>query len=65
MTGELRLIVGDHDSVLLPGQAAEFDTRTAHWFGSTGRGPVEILSLLGLQGQRVHVTDPSADDVTP
>ncbi|MBC2681987.1 helix-turn-helix domain-containing protein [Corynebacterium sp. 4HC-13] len=49
LNGELRLIVGDHDSILLPGQAAKFDTRTAHWFGSTGRGPVEILSLLGLR----------------
>lgn len=65
LTGELRLIVGDHDSVLLPGQAAEFDKRTAHWFGSTGRGPVEILSLLGLQGQRVHFAYPSAGDGTP
>ena len=65
LSGELRLIVGDHDSVLLPGQAAEFDTRTAHWFGSTGRGPVEILSLLGLQGQRVHVADPASGNVTP
>lgn len=65
LSGELRLIVGDHDSVLPPGQAAEFDTRTAHWFGSTGHGTVEILSLLGLQGQRVHVADPTSPEIMP
>ncbi len=58
LSGTLRLIVGEHDVELEPGQAAEFDTRAAHWFGSTGDGPVEVLSLLGLQGQRVHLTDP-------
>ncbi|MFD5867227.1 helix-turn-helix domain-containing protein [Corynebacterium sp. NPDC060344] len=58
LSGTLRLIVGDHDVELEPGHAAEFDTRAAHWFGSTGDGPVEVLSLLGPQGQRVHLTDP-------
>jgi hypothetical protein len=38
-----------------PGEAAEFDTRLPHWFGSTGQGPVEILSLFGRQGERMHV----------
>lgn len=37
------------------GEAAEFDTRTPHWFGATGSGPVEYLSLVGRQGQRAHV----------
>ena len=36
LSGELRLIVGDHDSVLLPGQAAEFDTQHRAW---TSRDP--------------------------
>lgn len=65
LSGELQLIVGDHESVLLSGQAADFDTRTPHWFGSTGHSTVEILSLLGLQGQRVHVADHTSSDVTP
>mgnify|MGYP006173739841 CR=1 FL=1 len=38
-----------------PGEAAEFDTRVPHWFGSTGEGPVEFLSLFGPQGERMHV----------
>ncbi|EST38024.1 hypothetical protein N566_09705 [Streptomycetaceae bacterium MP113-05] len=37
------------------GEAAEFDTRLPHWFGSTGGGPVEVLSLFGSQGERLHV----------
>jgi hypothetical protein len=41
--------------MLAPGEAAEFDTRTPHWFGATGAGPVEFLSLIGEQGERAHV----------
>lgn len=52
--------MGDQDMTLTPGEAAEFDTRTPHWFGSTGEAPVEALSLLGLQGQRVHLTAPGS-----
>ncbi|WP_066078335.1 helix-turn-helix domain-containing protein [Pseudoclavibacter albus] len=59
LSGELRLIVGNHDVVLTAGQAAEFDTTTPHWFGSTGTAPVEVLSLLGLQGQRIHLAGPA------
>jgi transcriptional regulator with XRE-family HTH domain len=55
LSGRLRLVVAQHDVVLDPGEAAEFDTRTPHWFGSTGQGPVEILSLFGPQGERVHL----------
>ncbi|MFJ6983832.1 MULTISPECIES: helix-turn-helix domain-containing protein [unclassified Streptomyces] len=55
LSGRLRLVLGDHDVVLGPGEAAEFDTRTPHWFGSTGEGPVEFLSLFGPQGERMHV----------
>ena len=38
-----------------PGEVAEFDTRLLHWFGAAGAEPVEILSLLGRQGERLHV----------
>ncbi len=41
--------------VLSAGEAAEFDTRVPHWFGSTGEGPAEFLSLFGPQGERMHV----------
>ncbi len=55
LTGRLRLVLGDRDLVLEPGEAAEFDTRLPHWFGSTGKAPVEVLSLFGRQGERMHV----------
>jgi transcriptional regulator with XRE-family HTH domain len=55
LSGKLRLVLGEHDVVLTAGEAAEFDTRVPHWFGSTGEGPVEFLSLFGPQGERMHV----------
>ena len=55
LNGRLRLVLGDHDLILEPGEAAEFDTRTPHWFGATSSGPVEFLSLVGKQGERAHV----------
>lgn len=55
LAGELRLILGEHDLVLHPGEVAEFDTRLPHWFGPTGDEPVEILSVHGSHGQRMHV----------
>ena len=55
LDGTLRLVLGDHDLTLQPGEAAEFDTRTPHWFGATSAGPVEFLSLVGKQGERAHV----------
>jgi transcriptional regulator with XRE-family HTH domain len=64
LNGRLRLVLGEHDLVLGPGEAAEFDTRTPHWFGATSAGPVEFLSLVGKQGERAHVraaSHPRAD----
>ena len=55
LNGTLRLVLGEHDLILKPGEAAEFDTRVPHWFGSTGEGPAEFLSLFGPQGERMHV----------
>jgi transcriptional regulator with XRE-family HTH domain len=55
LNGLLRVVLGEHDLVLRPGEAAEFDTRTPHWFGATASGPVEFLSLVGRQGERAHV----------
>ncbi|SCF16762.1 transcriptional regulator, XRE family with cupin sensor [Micromonospora coriariae] len=55
LNGTLRLVLGEHNLILKPGEAAEFDTRTPHWFGSTSAGPVEFLSLVGRQGERAHV----------
>lgn len=55
LDGRLRLVLGDHDLELSPGEAAEFDTRVPHWFGAAGREPVEFLSLFGRQGERAHL----------
>ncbi len=55
LDGRLRLVLGDKDLVMGPGEAAEFDTRTPHWFGNADENPVEILSLLGRQGERAHL----------
>jgi transcriptional regulator with XRE-family HTH domain len=55
LAGRLRLRLGELDFVMKPGQAAEFDTRTPHWFGSAGSDPVEVLVLFGPQGERMHV----------
>jgi transcriptional regulator with XRE-family HTH domain len=62
LNGTLRLVLGEHNLVLTPGEAAEFDTRTPHWFGATSSGPVEFLSLIGKQGERAHIrAAPKAD----
>jgi transcriptional regulator with XRE-family HTH domain len=55
LNGRLRLVLGEHDLVLSPGEAAEFDTRVPHWFGATRAEPVEFLSLFGKQGERAHL----------
>ncbi len=54
LSGRMRLVLGDHDLVLGPGEVAEFDTRVPHWFGSDGTSAAEILSLFGPQGERIH-----------
>ena len=55
LSGRLRLVLGEHDLVLGEGEAAEFDTRVPHWFGTAEDRPVELLSLFGRQGERAHL----------
>ena len=55
LSGRLRLVLAEHDLVLGPGEVAEFDTRTPHWFGNPGPEPAEVLALFGPQGERMHV----------
>jgi transcriptional regulator with XRE-family HTH domain len=55
LDGQLRLVLAEHDLVLSPGEAAEFDTRTPHWFASASRQPTEVLVLVGPQGERAHL----------
>jgi transcriptional regulator with XRE-family HTH domain len=62
LSGRMRLVLGDHDLLLGPGEVVEFDTQVPHWFGSTGDEPAEILSLFGRQGERMHVRATSGGD---
>lgn len=55
LSGRVRLVLGDDDWVLSAGEVAEFDTRVPHWFGSTGDGPSEILSIFSRPGERMTV----------
>lgn len=55
LNGRLRLVLGDRDLTLPPGEAAEFDTASPHWLGSADGGAVELLILFGVHGVRAHV----------
>jgi transcriptional regulator with XRE-family HTH domain len=55
LCGRARLVLADHDITMSPGEAAEFDCHVPHWFGSADDKPVEILSLFGKQGEKMHV----------
>jgi transcriptional regulator with XRE-family HTH domain len=55
LNGQLRLLLGELDIIMRPGEVAEFDTHTPHWFGSADQHPVELLILFGPQGERLHV----------
>ena len=62
LTGRMRLVLGDQDLVLEVGEAADFDTQVPHWFGSTGDGPAEVLSIFGRPGERIHVRASAHED---
>jgi transcriptional regulator with XRE-family HTH domain len=55
LSGQMRLIVGDNDITMRPGEVAEFDTKLPHWFGPADDQPIEVLSLHGAHGERMHV----------
>ncbi len=54
LSGRVRLVLGDDELVLEPGEAAEFSTWTPHWMGAVD-GPAEVLGIFGAQGERVHL----------
>jgi transcriptional regulator with XRE-family HTH domain len=55
LSGRLRLVLGEQDVILGPGEAAEFDTRIPHWLGAAGNEPVELLSIFSKDGKRIHL----------
>lgn len=61
LSGRLRLLLGDQNLMLTPGEAAEFDTRVPHCFASAADTPVEVLILFGRQGERAHLRARTTD----
>jgi quercetin dioxygenase-like cupin family protein len=59
LSGRLRLVLGDGDFVLGPGEAAEFSTWTPHWMSAVDE-PAELIAIFGPHGERVHLSDHSA-----
>ncbi|MCY0947475.1 helix-turn-helix domain-containing protein [Streptomyces antarcticus] len=55
LAGELRLILGEREATLRPGEVAEFDTTEPHWFGAAGTDAVEILHMFGPHGDQAVV----------
>ncbi|WP_084074103.1 helix-turn-helix domain-containing protein [Demequina sp. NBRC 110052] len=54
LDGELRLILGDREMCLMPGEAAEFDTLVPHSMSATGSREARILSIFSAEGERLH-----------
>lgn len=54
LDGRLRLLLGDDDYVLGPGEAAEFTTWAPHWFGAVA-GPADFILVVGPDGERTHL----------
>jgi transcriptional regulator with XRE-family HTH domain len=54
LSGRVRLVLGDDDLVLAPGEAAQFSTWTPHWISGVG-GAAEVLVLWGDHGERAHL----------
>lgn len=55
LSGRVRLLLGEHDLILSPGEVVEFDTRVPHAVTNPGPGPAELLNIFGPQGERIHV----------
>ncbi|PEG33686.1 XRE family transcriptional regulator [Mycolicibacterium agri] len=56
LSGQVRLILGERDFVVKPGEAVEFSTWTPHWFGVVD-GPAEAITIFGVHGERMHLHD--------
>jgi transcriptional regulator with XRE-family HTH domain len=54
LSGQVRLILGERDFVVKPGEAVEFSTWTPHWFGVVD-GPAEAITIFGVHGERLHL----------
>lgn len=52
LSGRLRLIIGERELSLKPGEVAEFDTFEPHWFGPDDDAAVELLHMFGPRGDQ-------------
>ena len=55
LDGRLGLRLGPDELVLVPGEAAEFNTRTPHAMANAAETVTELLILVGPQGERAHL----------
>lgn len=54
LQGRMRLLLGETDLVINPGEAVEFTTWTPHWFGAVEEA-VELILILGPEGAHEHL----------
>lgn len=54
LSGRMRLLLGEEDLTIEPGEAVEFSTWTPHWFGALD-GPVEVIGIFGPEGEAIHL----------
>jgi len=54
LDGRMRLVLGDQDLIIEPGEAVEFSTSIPHWFGAVN-GSVELIAVFGPHGERTHL----------
>jgi transcriptional regulator with XRE-family HTH domain len=54
LQGRMRLLLGEADLVIAPGEAVEFVTWTPHWFGAVEEA-VELILILGPEGAHEHL----------
>ncbi len=54
LSGRLRLVLGDRDFTIEPGEAVEFSTWTPHWFGVVAEA-VEAVAIFGPHGEKLHL----------
>lgn len=64
LSGRVRLVLGDEEFVLGPGEAVEFSTWTPHWMGVVD-GPAELIAIFGPHGERVHLRAGAGEDRRP
>lgn len=54
LTGRMRLMLGDSDLIISPGETVEFSTWTPHWFGVVEE-PLELILIVGPEGAQAHL----------